>query len=551
MTGHDRTVVTLNTLETTLDTAVVSVLRPDGHAGTGTTVNSVALVDATDLGTGSAPEADLLFLTGDAAGLLARRLTDRTGRTQSGTALPDTLPPLLAVREGTFPRVLPALAVAAGSTVIVLDSRARWDILLPRVQQLLTGGSTAAPGGTATTTSSLEELAVLIAEDTGGLVTVEDAANRMLAYSPSLNAADDIRARAILGREATAPVMALFSTWNVVDTITRTTGVVRVPTDPELGMRSRLITGIHRTDGTLLGSIWVQEGPEGFTGDAAEVLRGGAVTAAAVLQRMVDGVGREDSVLHRLFGEHGPADATVAADLLGITTDATAVVIGIAPGAGAVVDTRTLTATVKRLRIHVGALWRDARAVLLGRRIYLLLPRVPAGTDVTAWTLQLLERFDDRDSVRALALRAAIAAVGGAGVAPGSGVPQARQEVDRVLDSPGTGASGPMARVTSFDRSRTSVLLSEIMARLTPWEDFADPRLAVVVDYDAAHGAYLVETLRTYLRSGCNARDAARVLNLHPNTLRYRITRIEALSGLDLRDPDDRLLTEIGLLARG
>lgn len=89
------------------------------------------------------------------------------------------------------------------------------------------------------------------------------------------------------------------------------------------------------------------------------------------------------------------------------------------------------------------------------------------------------------------------------------------------------------------------------MARLSPYEEVADPRLNAVADYDTAHGSFLMDTLRAYLRSGCNARDAARFLNLHPNTLRYRIARVEALSGLDLHDPDDRLLTEMVLLVRG
>lgn len=196
---------------------------------------------------------------------------------------------------------------------------------------------------------------------------------------------------------------------------------------------------------------------------------------------------------------------------------------------------------MKRLRIHISALWSDARATLIGRRIYLLLPRTSGGSDITEWTQQLLERFDDQEAVRALSLRAALAGVSGFG----AGVPQARREVDRVLDSP-----AQTVRVTSFEQSRTAVLLGEVVSRLSP-EVLTDPRLDAIFDYDANHGTELVESLRVYLRAGANARDAARLLTLHPNTLRYRISRVEALSGLDLRDPDDRLLTEMGLLVRG
>lgn len=519
--------VTLNTVVTMLDTAVVDVQHGDSGS-LADEVASVALVDAADL---PGVSADLLFLTGDAASAFPHLVS----------AADAAVPVAVAVREAALTRRASSAILSAGCALIILDCRARWDVLLPRVQRLFSPGAVLSASGHGAASTSLDELAVFLADDVGGLVTIEDSANRILAYSPSLSAADDIRARAILGREATAPVMDFFSTWNVVDTISRTTEVVRVPPDPSLAMAGRLIVGIHRPDGLLIGSIWVQEGPSGFTQDAVGMLRGGAVTAASILQRLMDGPNQEDAVLHRLFGEHGDAAAAaVASDMLRVSVEDSAVVVGIAPQ-NAVADEEVLLSTVKRLRIHIGALWSDARATLIGRRIYLLLPRTSGGSDITDWTQQLLERFDDQERVRALSLRAAIATVSGFG----AGVPQARREVDRVLDSP-----TQTARVTSFEQSRTAVLLGEVVSRLSP-EVLADPRLDAIFDYDADHGTELVESLRVYLRAGANARDAARLLTLHPNTLRYRIARVEELSGLNLKDPDDRLLTEVGLLVRG
>ncbi|MCJ7859467.1 PucR family transcriptional regulator [Corynebacterium kalidii] len=77
--------------------------------------------------------------------------------------------------------------------------------------------------------------------------------------------------------------------------------------------------------------------------------------------------------------------------------------------------------------------------------------------------------------------------------------------------------------------------------------ELADPRFARVRDYDDDHGTSLVESLEAYLAAGMNVRDAAAVLTVHPNTLRYRVDRAQQLSGLDLGDPGDRLLTELQL----
>jgi hypothetical protein len=47
----------------------------------------------------------------------------------------------------------------------------------------------------------------------------------------------------------------------------------------------------------------------------------------------------------------------------------------------------------------------------------------------------------------------------------------------------------------------------------------------------------LLHTLRTYFACGMHVHRAATALFLHPNTLRYRITRFKELTGANLRDP--------------
>jgi DNA-binding PucR family transcriptional regulator len=73
--------------------------------------------------------------------------------------------------------------------------------------------------------------------------------------------------------------------------------------------------------------------------------------------------------------------------------------------------------------------------------------------------------------------------------------------------------------------------------------------LGPLLEHDRAHRAELLTTLRAYLDcSGSWARCAER-MHLHVNTLRYRVERIEALTGRDLRRLDDQidLLTALRL----
>lgn len=65
--------------------------------------------------------------------------------------------------------------------------------------------------------------------------------------------------------------------------------------------------------------------------------------------------------------------------------------------------------------------------------------------------------------------------------------------------------------------------------------------LGPLIDHDRAHRTDLVQTLATYLDcSGSWSRCAER-MHLHVNTVRYRIERIEALTGRDLRRLEDQV----------
>ncbi len=66
--------------------------------------------------------------------------------------------------------------------------------------------------------------------------------------------------------------------------------------------------------------------------------------------------------------------------------------------------------------------------------------------------------------------------------------------------------------------------------------DFAERVLGPLLDGDD-HRRALLDTLRAYVDSGFNQREAARRSFVHFNTVAYRLRRIEELLGLDLDDP--------------
>jgi hypothetical protein len=63
-------------------------------------------------------------------------------------------------------------------------------------------------------------------------------------------------------------------------------------------------------------------------------------------------------------------------------------------------------------------------------------------------------------------------------------------------------------------------------------------------------GSDLLETLETFLDSQLDRRKAAQRLHVHPNTLDYRLRRVEELTGLRVSRPEDLMLMALALKQR-
>lgn len=74
--------------------------------------------------------------------------------------------------------------------------------------------------------------------------------------------------------------------------------------------------------------------------------------------------------------------------------------------------------------------------------------------------------------------------------------------------------------------------------------------LGPLIANDTRTGGALLATLESYLDNGCDVAAAAEALTVHPNTVKYRLRRVEHLTGLDLRRPDDLLRATVARLSR-
>lgn len=93
--------------------------------------------------------------------------------------------------------------------------------------------------------------------------------------------------------------------------------------------------------------------------------------------------------------------------------------------------------------------------------------------------------------------------------------------------------------IRHFQDSVLSFGLSILTAEGGDW--FAHPALAFLRDYDEKNHTDFYETLKVYLEQERSYAATSKALNLHRNTLLYRVERIGELTGLELDSPETRL----------
>lgn len=423
---------------------------------------------------------------------------------------------------------LRAAAAAAGVALLAVRPDARWDQLEQLIHGVLDDGTPPDDGDA----GDLYSLAQTIGLLTGGLVSIEDTASRVLAYSRSDSTVpDELRRLSILGWQGPADYLATLRGWGVFDRLRTGEDVVRVDEHAELGIRRRLAVGIHA--GTRqLGTIWVQEGATPLADRAESVLVGAARVAAGHLirrrsQQSPGARWSRDVVVGLLDGRVGP---DLVAGTFGLDPADSAVVVAFAARSAHEFGTTEL---VDLVSVHAATFRRGALTAPSGARVYAVLPAVGALDALRAMCAEVGAATERRTGAR---VQAGIGSVA-AGLA---GVPASRADADRVLD-----AMAVDADVAAIGDLRAEILLDHALHLLA---DLHDPTAAALLDHDAEHGSELARSVLAYLDALGDVRAAARRLTVHPNTLRYRLRRAAEVSGVALDDPSARTVHHLHLL---
>ncbi|MFE6867576.1 PucR family transcriptional regulator, partial [Kitasatospora sp. NPDC057692] len=140
------------------------------------------------------------------------------------------------------------------------------------------------------------------------------------------------------------------------------------------------------------------------------------------------------------------------------------------------------------------------------------------------------------------------------------GIGEVRAALDRAAESARTAeqalralrlgrSPNPPRSARSGELADTVALLSALDALREQSAPTSDSSVARLVAHTAKPGeeALLLDTLRAYLEHAGDGARAAAALNVPASTFRYRRQKAERLCGIDLDDPDARLLAHLEL----
>ncbi|MFD7818949.1 PucR family transcriptional regulator [Streptomyces sp. NPDC059785] len=358
---------------------------------------------------------------------------------------------------------------------------------------------------------------------------------------------DPVRTRSILTRRSTSEVRAWFEGFGIA----RAKGPVRIPPTPEAGVyRGRICLPVrHR--GVVLGYVWLLDddpGPSAAQLSAAmEVthrigaLLGDEAQAGADLTRELRAV---------LTAERGWQRDMAVAELrtaLGPRADGPHTVVCVAPWPSADPDDAPSVRTVPGASALCTVPWgATGQSLALLVRLRAVDVPGPALTAATRFVREAREAAEGGGTAKGSgAMKGSGAAEGGGAVAAGvaagrtglaelgAGWQEASAAARAALAEP---RLGPVAEWASIGPYRLLTALPPLAAR--------DPAVGALL---APAHRELARTAEVFLdRAGQAGRTAAE-LGIHRQTLYYRLSRVEQLTGLDLDDGEDRLLLHMVL----
>ena len=394
----------------------------------------------------------------------------------------------------------------------------------------------------------LFDLANTVAAQAGGAIAIAAPDQTILAYSTLPDQPiDETRRSSILRLQVPHSV----ETDQDYRRVHASADALNVTTEDPLLRRTAIAI---RAGDSVLGSLWLLELADHHNEDANRILREAAnVAALHILHKRtsyVSNLTRQIDLVKPLLFD--PKRAELAAIRLGISAASVRVAaVGVWPSDAAAAETlQSRLRLFDTIRTACAIRLPSAVCGLSDNIVYIVLPQ----STESSRQFQRGALLKIVQNARRLLSRPVLAALGVAATI--DRIEDSRVNAELVLSElVRSVAEGRIAEdsddiVADDDALGSRLQLRQLVSTLTTSGQLPGTHALRIAAYDEQHKKSFEETIYAYLRCGGNAIEAAKSLDVHVNTVRYRLSRVEPLFGINLDDADTRLLVWLQLWAR-
>ncbi|MDW4510577.1 PucR family transcriptional regulator [Priestia megaterium] len=390
---------------------------------------------------------------------------------------------------------------------------------------------------------TLEEFADRISEVLNCPITIEDANHRLLAYSTHDERTDQARIATIIGRRVPEKVINNLWKEGIIPKLLETNEPVRVKNINEIGLGDRIAISIWKNE-EVLGFIWAVEIEKALGDKEVELLKKAAnVLKNKLLQLQIRKYKREErsqEFFWKLLTGHIKSrqeisEAFYEAQITAPSTFSIAIFRfqeDITPEAERQIS--YMLKTMHRLKIVLYTI--DCNDLIL----LLSLDAVENPLDeqrdfVDYFRGNMYERFDVTQ------IKASCSSI----YSSHDHIEKSYKEALNVLDMKSKFPE-ETKEIINYQELGIYQFLDVILEKRVQ-DQFENHSLKKLTDYDLRHNSNLVETLEVFLNNDNNINEAAKELNVHMNTLSYRLKRISEIGDINLKDVNQKMTLYIDI----
>ncbi|EOP18798.1 MULTISPECIES: PucR family transcriptional regulator [Bacillus] len=393
------------------------------------------------------------------------------------------------------------------------------------------------------TFDSLDEFADIVSEILQCPITIEDVNHRLLAYSTHDERTDPARIGTIMGRRVPEKVINNLWKEGIIPDLLKNQEPIRVKKRDDIGLGDRVAISIWNKE-DVLGFIWALEIEKSLTEQDCLLLKKYAeVVKSKLLQlqaRKNQKEERSQEFFWKLLTNHMQVNTEIIENfyLLQITP-ASLFTVSVFRFEQEITNEKEkqisyLLKTSQHLKVLLYTIDRN-QLILLTSLDNVKRPFHEINNFIGTFVYNMEKRYGIKS------IKPAFSSV----YSDYQKISKAYKETLTVLSIKEKFPSDT-TNIHSYQKLGIYQLIDLLLEQRKDAE-YENQALQKLDEYDQKYNSNLIETLETYLNKDSNVGEVAKALNIHANTLSYRLKRIYEISEIDLKDPNQKMILYLDL----